>query len=244
MFSWLVEREVLDVSPLLMVKRPMKEKPRKRVLIFNGGGDAELLKIWRASDDLSHPYPQIIRLLILLAARKLEVGEMRWSELDLDLGRWVLPEERTNKCELVLPLPKQAVAILNDIPRVHGSDFVFTLDGTPVSAYARAMTALRKALPDAPHWSLHDLRRTAATGMAKRCKIAPHIIEAILNHKKGGKVSAIAAIYNLDDNYDEKRDALQKWADYVERLDGSNVVPLSGAATLAEVEEATEAAAS
>jgi integrase len=224
LFNWCVEREIIEASPIRIVSRPAKEESRDRVL-----DDGELRAVWRACDnDLPYPYPAIVRLLILTGARKLEIGEMRWSELDLDAGLWTLSKERAkNGRELVLPLPEQAVAILRSIPPIHRSDFVFTIGGDhPVSAYARAMTKLREVLPDTPHWSLHDLRRTAASGMA-RLGIAPHVVEAVLNHKTG-TISAIAAIYNRYDLAVEKRAALEAWASYVERLvsDTSNVAPL------------------
>src|SRR5262249_14525002 len=68
-----------------------------------------------------------------------------------------------------------------------------------------------------PAWRLHDLRRTAATLMAEKLGIFPHIIEAILNHVSGAK-SGIAGVYNRATYADEMRKALCAWADYVDGL--------------------------
>lgn len=66
------------------------------------------------------------------------------------------------------------------------------------------------------HWTLHDLRRTVASGVA-RLKIAPHVIESVLNHKTG-IISGVAAVYNRHDYFDEKAEALEIWADCISQL--------------------------
>jgi integrase len=77
-----------------------------------------------------------------------------------------------------------------------------------------------------PPWTLHDLRRTAVTGMAE-LGVAPHVVEAVVNHVSGHK-GGIAGVYNRATYAAEKREALQRWADHVERLAagevGGNVV--------------------
>ncbi|MHC2104396.1 hypothetical protein [Methylobacterium sp. CM6246] len=65
-------------------------------------------------------------------------------------------------------------------------------------------------------WRLHDLRRTASTGMG-RLKIEPHVIEAVLNHRSG-VIRGVAAIYNRYQYLDEKRAALEAWAAHVETV--------------------------
>ena len=69
---------------------------------------------------------------------------------------------------------------------------------------------------DLPAWTVHDLRRTAVTGMAE-IGIAPHIVEAVVNHVSGHK-GGVAGVYNKAKYSPEKRAALQRWADHVERL--------------------------
>ena len=60
--------------------------------------------------------------------------------------------------------------------------------------------------------SAHDLRRTGASFMASsRCRVLTEIISRVLNHTPGG--AAVTLIYNRYDYAEEKREALQKWAD-------------------------------
>jgi integrase len=83
---------------------------------------------------------------------------------------------------------------------------------------------------EVPQWILHDLRRTAASGMA-RLKVGPHVVDKILNHTSG-TIRGVAAIYNRFEYSDERRNALQAWGGYVHNLvspAASNVVPLGAA---------------
>ena len=63
-------------------------------------------------------------------------------------------------------------------------------------------------------WTLHDLRRSVATGMAECLGVAPHVVEAVLNHVSGHK-AGVAGIYNLATYEKEQRAALVMWADHV-----------------------------
>jgi integrase len=74
----------------------------------------------------------------------------------------------------------------------------------------------RQGVPPVPSYHLHDLRRTLASGMARR-GVAPHVIEKILNHQSG-VISGVAAVYNRHAYQDEKRHALEDWATFVLKL--------------------------
>jgi hypothetical protein len=69
---------------------------------------------------------------------------------------------------------------------------------------------------EVPPWSFHDLRRTAASGMAS-LGIAPHIVEAVLNHRSG-TIRGVASVYNKYQYQPEQRAALERWAAHVEAL--------------------------
>ncbi|MEA1053920.1 hypothetical protein U5801_29520, partial [Lamprobacter modestohalophilus] len=69
-------------------------------------------------------------------------------------------------------------------------------------------------------WRLHDIRRSVATHMAEDLRIAPHIIEAVLNHISGTK-GGVAGVYNRALHLDERRDALEAWSLHLMELVGS-----------------------
>lgn len=83
---------------------------------------------------------------------------------------------------------------------------------------------------DTPPWTIHDLRRTFASGCA-RLGIAVHVVEAALNHRSG-TIKGVAAVYNRYSYDAEKRAALEAWSRYVEALvsgdPAGNVIPWRG----------------
>ncbi len=81
-------------------------------------------------------------------------------------------------------------------------------------------------LTEVTDWTLHDLRRTVATHMAS-LGVAPHVIERVLNHRKG-VVSGVAATYNRFTYLPEMREALEMWALRVEELAGKHSLLCSG----------------
>ena len=153
---------------------------------------------------------------------------MTWSEVDLDARLWTLPKERSkNGQPHDIPLSDLAVAILASIPRI-GDTFVLTTDGkSAASNYGANKKRLDALLPaDMQPWWLHDLRRTAASGMA-RLGINLPVIEKVLNHTSGS-FGGIVGVYQRHDFADEKRRALERWGAYVADLvsgrRGRNVV--------------------
>lgn len=245
--NWAVERGIIDASPCDKIKAPAPEESRDRVL-----SDVELAAVWRAADTASYPFGPAIRLLILTGARREEVGAMTWGEVDLSGKTWTIAKERSkNGVAHEVPLADDALAILGSLPRIEGrggAGFVFTTTGrTPVSGWSKAKASLDEEIVKAAkkeaaergtdpadvepmaHWVLHDLRRTAASGMAG-IGIPPHVVEAVLNHRSG-TIKGVAAVYNRYSYSAEKRQALDAWARSLKVILGetevSNVVSLA-----------------
>ena len=72
----------------------------------------------------------------------------------------------------------------------------------------------KEGLAALPPWTLHDLRRTMVTSMNDRLGIAPHIVEAVVNHIGPAK-QGVAGVYNKALYLEERRAALEAWADFV-----------------------------
>jgi len=192
-----------------------------------------------------------LRLLLLTLTRRFELAGMRLDELDLAQGSWTIPGERTkNGIPLLVPLSADAKALVEraiEIARTakdaneHPSPFVFPSPrdrAKPITpaALSHALRDLRLALA-ATRFTPHDFRRTAATIMAsERLGISPFLIGRLLNHttEQGGAAAVTQAHYNLHDYAQEKRRALQGWADLLmeivgERAQSSNVARLEAA---------------
>jgi integrase len=206
LFNWAVENDIIVSSPVAGVRPPSQEKSRDRVLT-----DDELIKIWRAAPE--GPFGGIVKLAILTGQRRTEVSQMEWAEIAGDT--WTLPKERTkNGRQHEVPLSRQAKAVLENLPRI-SDRFVFSYDTTPFNGFSKSKARLDKA-SGVVNWTIHDLRRTTASGLAK-LGVSLVVIEKILNHVSGS-LAGIVGVYQRHEFADEKRAGLQQWADHVERL--------------------------
>jgi integrase len=222
-FGWCVHEGMVPVSPLTGTRPPTLLPSRERVL-----SDREIANLWAATESIPAPFGPMFRILLLTGQRRDEVAQMRWSELDLDAGLWVMPSQRTkNGKSHAVPLTELAVAIIRSVPRLVDeasgklSPFVFTTTGSsPVSGFSKAKARLDREMSAraqvdglSPDWRLHDIRRTVASGMA-RLGQPIHVVEAVLNHQSG-TISGVAAVYIRHNFLEEKRVALEEWASLV-----------------------------
>jgi len=225
MCNWAVERGIIDTSPCDRVKAPAPVVNRDRVL-----SDDELKNLWGACDALGWPFGPLVQLLILTGQRRSEISEMRWAEVDLAAATWTLPRERVkNDQEHVVPLSDAAIAILQRLPHVAGSHYVFTHGAKPVAGFNNVKRRLDALMPaGTPAWVFHDLRRTFASGCARLGVNLP-VIEKLLNHVSGS-FAGVVGVYQKHSFANEKTAAMQLWARHVEAIlrgkAASNVVEL------------------
>ena len=235
--SWCVERDIIDQSPAMGVKPVAKEKSRDRVLT-----DDEIRWFWQACTREGQPWGHLGKMLLLTGQRLGEVVNMTDREVSGDL--WHLSADRTkNGRAHDVPLSEAARDVLGAVERVKGdAGYVFTTTGeSALQGYHKGRNHIAKRMAEIasderaepveiPHWTFHDLRRTAATGMA-RLGIPVRVTEALLNHVSG-TAGGIVSVYQRHDYADEKRAALDGWARFVgDLVDGpaENVVRLEGA---------------
>jgi integrase len=208
LFSWAVEQDLIKISSLNGLGKPHPESSRERIL-----SDEELRKVWAAAAAAGYAFGDFVKVAILTGQRPGEVAGMRRAELHGD--RWILPGERVkNKKSHSIPLPRQALTVLETAPRI-SHDFVFSYGTQPLRGFHHAKAALDRAA-GVTGWTLHDLRRTCASGLAK-LEISIAVIEQILNHR-GGTLAGVTGVYVRHQFEREKREALQQWADHVEQL--------------------------
>ncbi len=215
-FAWAMREGLIDANPAIATNDPATGvKARDRVL-----DEAELRAIWRACCD--DDFGRIVRLLMLTGCRREEIGGLRWSEIDPEIGILRIPGARTkNHRELVLTLPVVAVSILESIPRRPGRDLVFGHRGGPFSTWSYCKLHLDAAIakeegkPLKP-WRLHDIRRSCSSHMHE-IGIQPHVVEAILNHYSGHR-AGVAGTYNRAAYTNEIKAALALWANHLQAI--------------------------
>lgn len=222
--NWAVEREYLDVNPAAAVKKRKIEASRDRVL-----NDDELQAIWRTADRLPDPSRSLVKAWILTGQRRDEVRCMAWSEVDLTRALWTLPAGRNKgKRDHEIPLAPAMVELLRALRR-RGAP-VFTTTGAKAYSGQKRLKAILDRESGVTGWTFHDFRRTASTGMAA-LHVPQDTIDRVLNHAKG----TLAGVYNRHEYLDQKRKALEAWAERVafivgEARDAENVVALARSA--------------
>jgi integrase len=237
-FSWLVEHRKVAVDPTLGMYCPPPPAARERTL-----SEDETRWLWAAYDAVGFPFGPLCKVLLATGVRREEARGMIRAELSADGALWTIPGARTkNRKAHAVPLSPLARSIIAAMPRIESAKgFLFTTNGkTPVGGFSKykrrldaaMLAAARKERGDdviiAP-WRLHDLRRSAATGMAD-LGVQPHVIEACLNHVSGFR-AGVAGVYNVAEYRKEKRAALERWGAHLQGLvtgKAANVVALKG----------------
>jgi len=219
MFKFGIQRGLLDTSPVQLLYRPGgKEPPRSRVLT-----DDELRAL------LANPIgatrferlAQVITILLYTGQRRGELAAAKWPDIDFTAATWTIPPENSKTGrEHVVPLTDPVLTILRALKAQSGRSR-YVLPGAdpaqPVDpklltrSLARCQERMQK-LGIVP-FTLHDLRRTCRTGLA-RLGVEPHIAERVIGHAQ----EKLATTYDLHAYADEKREALEKWAAHLQGL--------------------------
>lgn len=241
LFNWAIREDLIEMSPIAYVEKPSTERKKTRVLT-----DREIRLVWRASGELPYPKGPYFRLILATAQRREETATMRWADIHDADDLWMIPPE-ANKPDRTHAVPLSGLArrVLEQCPQ--SGNHVFTSRrkrgampdepdaDAPLSGYSAAKAELDEitavlaqkageALPDP--WTIHDLRRTAATVMGK-LGVSRFIQKRVLNHADND----VTGIYDRYEYLPEKRHALELWAGYLERLtDTAPVDPVELAA--------------
>jgi integrase len=214
MFGWLHRARRVESNPCAGVYRPELPAARERVL-----SDKEIASFWKAATEVTNvPVAAVLKLLLCTGARLSEIEKLRGDELVGDGSQIKLPGSRTkNGKPHTIALAPLARDIVANVPRIGDSSYVFSTNGrTPVSIGSKIKRALDQAMGNPPHWRIHDLRRTAASGM-QRLGVRTEVIERCLNHVSGS-YRGVAGIYQRDPMTDETRAALERWSQHVAGL--------------------------
>jgi integrase len=234
MWKYGIREELVEYYPLEEIKDPAPKTLGKRFLtedeipIFWEG--LNKIKSWRSRNAL--------KLILLLCRRENELVGAQWNEFNLDKGEWFIPVQRellgrkinsglkVHKSMmhmidgLLVPLSPMAVDILKELKSKYGKwEHVFPGEMDQLihhSGHALSQ-ALRRRWKDMGLGSAikpHDLRRTAITHMS-RMNIQSHVVQRVAGHSVGNRVQQT---YNRYEYLKEKREALEDWADEIQKL--------------------------
>jgi integrase len=239
MFNFAISRDIVDATPVAMVKAPAKENQRDRVLSAD-----EIRTLWKGLDTapMSEGVKLVLKLQLATAQRKGEIAGAALSEFDFEENVWTIPAERSKNGQAHrVPLSPLALKLIHEArehagspPTLLPSPWLFpspAVDGpiTPNSInYAVYRTLPAIGLVNV---TPHDLRRTAASGMTS-LGITRLVVSKILNHVETG----VTAVYDRHSYDREKKAALEAWAARLEEI-------VTGEAVASKVKDLAEARA-
>jgi integrase len=217
MFSFGIKKMGLTIE-----RNPVQDTPtykagkNKRDRFYS---EDEIKVIWNAFEYEAEPVQPVFKMLLLTAQRKTETMNMKWDDVQNTI--WTIPAENAkNKQSHEVPLSDTALQIIEAMRPLTGqSDYVFEsprLENEPLGWIKQAVDNIRE-ISGVTDFRIHDLRRTAATFMAKG-GTDPMIIGKVLNHKGLAQENQITAIYNRHDYLAKKKQALNRWSHKLQQI--------------------------
>ena len=219
MLHWHEKRSDGFRSPIISGMARVKASERARDRVLN---DDELRRVWEAAgDERIGLYGQVIRFMILSGSRVAEASGLRRSEIETmrdngsDIVVWRLPASRSkNKREVVRPLSAAALAMVEEIPTIGESEFVFTLNGVkPMTMNYGDRKNLIDEISGVTSWRLHDLRRVHRS-LLSRCRVPFEVAERLLGHSQ----PLLVQTYDRHSHLPAMLEAVEKVAAEVERI--------------------------
>jgi integrase len=214
-FTFAMERGLAEKNPVDSTSTYSNgNKTRDRYYSEN-----EIKILWEFFEDQKEPTQSVLKMLLICGQRKTETMKMKWS--DINDGVWTIPATlaKNNKAHNV-PLPKMALEIIEKMRPISGkSDYVFKSpqkDNEPIGWLSRARRHIQNH-SSVSDFRPHDLRRTMATYMAKM-GVDRTVLGKILNHKGLAGDSHVTAIYDRYSYAEEKKEALENWSTFLEKL--------------------------
>lgn len=227
-YTWALPRlDHVPANPCRDAGRPPAPKARDRVL-----SEEEVGALWHVLEGEGKPFGPAIKLLLLTGQRRNEVFDADRAEFDVGAKLWTISGERAkNGATHLVPLSASALAIVKELLKDQRSDKLLPARGNwdmSPSGFSKAMRRIRESLEEeigrpVAHWTLHDLRRTLATGL-QRLEVRLEVTEAVLNHLSGSR-SGIVGVYQRHNYFHEKKAALAAWDREVRRLARAHDLP-------------------
>lgn len=209
LYNFGISRDLVNHNPCTQVHAPAKENQRDRVL-----SNEEIRALWDAFNSLRPNMGSMFKLRLLTAQRGGEIQTMKWSDIDFNSQWWTIPAEYCkNGLSHRVPLSSMALEILHGLREITGQkEWVFPSASKRKHKHGHITNVQKaavrvKAYSGVENFTLHDLRRTAASYMTSM-GISRLVVSKILNHVEQG----ITRVYDRHSYDQEKRLALDKWS--------------------------------
>lgn len=214
--NWAVDRGHIEANPLAGLRRERTTRAQRAAGKGRMLTEQELGAIWRACADpaVNAAFGAIVRTLILTGQRRTETAQLRWQDVDLASGWWIIPAELTkNGHAHEVPITRPLHEIIEARPRHNSRDWIFTNTGaSPVSGWSKLEPKLREAAGLSEPWTLHDLRRSFRSGLT-RLGTDDRLAELMINHRP----QDLQAIYDREPRLVERQEVAARWAAHLKK---------------------------
>lgn len=219
-FNYAVSRGELATNPASSIRSRNiggLEKPRERYLTQD-----EIKTLWHFLDSntskISSPIRYAIKIILLTGIRTGEISLANWDEVDFEQSLWTIPAiHNKNNITMKIHLSPLCKELFKQLFATRTSQYILAniKNGELLSekAIAKAVSRIQERV-GIPQWTPHDLRRTFATQLGETLQIDPVVIEKCLGHK----MPKIMATYNKNEMLPQRKEALDRWGDYVHKL--------------------------
>jgi integrase len=220
-FNWAVTRGLVYANPLAGWRRERATRAQITARTGRALVAAEIKSVWRACGNVTAPYGDYVRTLLLLGQRRTETVLMRWRDVDLTHGIWTIPAtDAKNGREHRVPLPPFAAEIIRRQRRWAGCPYVFAgRHGKPMAGWSKRHPELVKQA--GVTFTLHDCRRTFRSGL-RMLGVETELAELMLNHTRADLLER----YDREPRWPEREAAAALWADHVSALVNDKAGPV------------------
>ncbi len=233
---------LINVNPVvgidLVALRGPRPPVRRRVMLT----ESELRRLLAGIEDIGTENALALRILLATCVRSIELATARWEYVDLDAGRWIVPEENVKvRRAFMVPLTPTVVGWFRQLQELAGtSEWVLPArqerrrrnqgGDTHVgktTLWAAIQRAFERGDIDIRRFTPHDTRSTAK-GHMRNLGVSNEVSELALNHKLKG----MEGVYDVREDIPERRVALELWAAFLDSCASGtawNVTPLRAA---------------
>jgi len=191
----------------------------------------EFLQALNKHDSIS---AKALEFLIHTAVRSDSVRSATWSQIDMEAKVWTVPKAftKTKKRDHTVPLSTQAIALLNSLKTIKGTNLVFpsaTLKKMSDSTISKLMRDMRLKKEFKGIGVPHGFRSTFSTWRLEKTNYTQEIGELSLMHEVG---DSVYQAYQRSDGLDKRRAIMQDWSKFISKpyeavtKNDKNVVPL------------------
>lgn len=226
MLKWGVKRQLIPANPLVEINAK-EDLQIKKVAGSRSLSNEEIVWVWRAIEEsrMATKNKLFMKLCLIYGCRNGELRLSKKEHFDFSAKVWTIPPEnhklgKTSQKPLLRPIIPEIEPLLYQAIALSGqSKYLFTNEGSlepmgtgaPLALPYNIMQWLRRhAAYEMPHWSIHDLRKTARTNFSTLTE--PHVAEIMLGHKLPGS-------WQVYDHYDYLPEQAQAYSAWVKRLD-------------------------